>query len=629
MRAPDENPEIRQVGPYRILGAIGRGGMGVVFRATSPAGGEVAVKVLNVAALAAGQRARFDRERRLLATVGEGFVPLLDAGEAAGGPYLVMPYLEGGTLRDRLRKGPFPVADALSLGRALARSLGRAHAAGIVHRDLKPENVLFDAAGRPFVADLGLAKHADATLARSLSLSIAGEARGTYGYMPPEQMADSKSVDARSDVFSLGAILYECLAGAPAFQGDDVMAVLARVDAGDVTPVRSSRPEVPAWLAQVVERALDREPQRRFADGSALANALEAGEGRRAPSRKWLLVPALGVVALGSVAAWSLARPPTPAPGPAAPAAPHGAVPPPPAPPPPGAPVSRPAPPGPGRWRSRAPLPAPRMKLSAATAPDGKIHVCGGRGPKGTSDRHDVYDPTEDRWTTAAPLPGPRALHGAAFLGTTLYVAGGSTDDPAPREELLAWDSTSDAWRALAPLPVARSSLLLVAHGGKLWALGGIGPAPVHVAHVYDPGEDRWSEGPALRESLVASFAVSLDDRIVVVDEKEILVWTSGDPAFRAVPLERPELGLSSTAGGLIGGRVYLAAGRRQDSPVASVLSFDAVHLDAAVALVEHSPVTVTRRSHAVACSGGKLYVFGGLLEAKKRALDSVEELEP
>ncbi len=150
-----------RIGPYEVLGELGRGGMGVVFRARGPGGGEVALKLLARADGAAF--ARFDRERRLLASLGEeeGFVGLLDAGTAREGAWLVMPLVPGGTLADRLEAGPLGVEETVALGTQLARALGAAHARGIVHRDVKPENILFAASGRPLVADLGIAKHFD------------------------------------------------------------------------------------------------------------------------------------------------------------------------------------------------------------------------------------------------------------------------------------------------------------------------------------------------------------------------------------------------------------------------------------------------------------------------------------
>jgi WD40 repeat protein len=296
-----------RIGAYDVEGEVGRGGMGVVLRGRAADGKTVAIKVL----LRPGSDAavaRFERERRLLAGLGEaeGFVPLLDAGTSPRGPYFVMPYLPGGTLRARLEKGPLGIDETVALGVALAAALGRAHERAIVHRDLKPENILFtepDGRGRALVADLGLAKHfARPEGAASVSLSKTGESKGTAGYVAPEQINDAKAVGPPADVFALGAILYECLAGREAFGGDGVHARLANLAAGRFEPLRKVRGDVPHWLAGVVERALAAGPEGRFPDGGALARALASrGAGER--SR---VVPALAgaafVVAAGAAA---------------------------------------------------------------------------------------------------------------------------------------------------------------------------------------------------------------------------------------------------------------------------------------------------------------------------------------
>ncbi|MBI3724002.1 protein kinase, partial [bacterium] len=137
-----------KLGTYEVAAEIGRGSAGAVFAARAVSGEKVAIKVLRNHEQAA--LARFERERRLLSALGEaeGFVPLLDTGTCAEGPFIVMPLLEGGDLRKRLERGPFPVEEAISLGLSLARALGRAHARRLVHRDLKPENILFTRDGR-------------------------------------------------------------------------------------------------------------------------------------------------------------------------------------------------------------------------------------------------------------------------------------------------------------------------------------------------------------------------------------------------------------------------------------------------------------------------------------------------
>jgi WD40 repeat protein/tRNA A-37 threonylcarbamoyl transferase component Bud32 len=303
-----------KIGPHEVLGEIGRGGIGIVFKARDPQGREVAIKLLQ--RLDGGRSQRFDRERRLLEALGEkdGFVPLLEAGESAQGPYLVMPFVPGGTLKRRLGRSSLDVEEAIALGIELSLALGRAHALGIVHRDLKPENVIFarDGSqdgdwGRALVLDLGLAKHfrKDAVTAASISLTKTGESMGTIAYMAPEQLADSKSVDPRADVFALGAILYECLAGGPAFEGETTLEVLAKIQTGSFAPLRSRCKEAPRWLAAVIERALAVDPARRYFDASALARALEA---RGAGSKRGLAVAlgaaaviVAGVAALGAV----------------------------------------------------------------------------------------------------------------------------------------------------------------------------------------------------------------------------------------------------------------------------------------------------------------------------------------
>ena len=310
---------LTRLGSYEIVREVGRGGLGLVFEARSPAGERVAVKLL--ARTDAASVARFGRERRLLASFTEesGFVPLLDGGEAPSGPFLVMPFVAGGTLRDRLDGKPWPPERVAELGRTLGRALQEAHARGIVHRDLKPENVLFTAEEgsrppRPLIADLGLAKHFDRSVSGasgSLSLSGTGAFAGTAGYMPPEQMTDTRLVGPASDVFSLGAILYECLSGEPAFHAGSMVELLAKAASGSFEALRKVRPDAPAWLAQAIERALAVDAADRFADGGTFARALVP----RTESRRGLVAVAAVLLAAAIGAALLLRS------GPAAPRA--------------------------------------------------------------------------------------------------------------------------------------------------------------------------------------------------------------------------------------------------------------------------------------------------------------------
>jgi serine/threonine protein kinase/WD40 repeat protein len=268
-----------RLGPYTLDQELGRGASGVVYQGRSPQGHAVAIKLL--AAQSPEVLERFQREARLHEQLGEqaGFVPFHDMGLAGGRPYLVMPLLQGGTLRDRLQRGPLTVRGALELGERLASALGRAHALGIVHRDVKPENVLFDGQGHAFLADLGMAKHFrhDVTGAsQSVVLSRAGEVRGTVSYMSPEQLTDAAGAGPAADVFALGALLYECLSGEPAFNADTYVELLVQIAGALHVPLRK-RGQYPGWLTVLVEDCLAAEPAKRPGDGLALAARLSEG----------------------------------------------------------------------------------------------------------------------------------------------------------------------------------------------------------------------------------------------------------------------------------------------------------------------------------------------------------------
>ncbi|MEZ0229161.1 MAG: tetratricopeptide repeat protein [Planctomycetota bacterium] len=320
-----------KIGDYEILSTLGKGGMGVVYRARAVNGQIVAVKVL--IELTGDKRQRFERETRLLEQLGEaeGFIPLLDAGDTGREPYIVMPFVTGGTLRDRLDRGPLGIEETARLGRELARALGNAHALGIIHRDLKPENILYNSSGRALVADLGLAKHYDGEAlgaSRSVDMSVSGMWRGTPGYMAPEQMKDAKTCGPAADVFALGAILHECIAGEKAFDGEGLVDVLQKVEKGERRPLRRARPEVPPALEAAIDKALEPDEARRFPDANALARALD--KDFIAPSRS-LALPILGGLALlvggGAVVLWLALgerrpQPPSPPKPPAPPVAP-------------------------------------------------------------------------------------------------------------------------------------------------------------------------------------------------------------------------------------------------------------------------------------------------------------------
>jgi serine/threonine-protein kinase len=187
-----------------------------------------------------------------------------------------MPFYEGETLQGRIRRGPLPVPEALDYARQIAAGLGHAHAAGIVHRDIKPANVSITREGRVKILDFGIAKVADASLTRT------GMVLGTLAYMSPEQAAGEKQVDHRTDLWALGVVLYEMLAGRRPFAQDTIAALFHAVQGLEPAPLRELRPEVSADLEAVVARLLQKDREHRYPDSAALVAALEAVEPVRA-----------------------------------------------------------------------------------------------------------------------------------------------------------------------------------------------------------------------------------------------------------------------------------------------------------------------------------------------------------
>jgi Tol biopolymer transport system component len=278
-----------RLGPYEILSPLGAGGMGEVYRARDPRlGREVAVKVLPASVSADPDRLRrFEQEARAAGQLDHpGLLTVFDVGSHEGAPYIVSELLRGETLRARLAAGPLPQPKALELGAQLARGLGAAHAKGIVHRDLKPENVFLSGDGRVKILDFGLARVAPepaATGAQSelgtlSALTTPGVILGTVGYMSPEQVR-GEPTDARSDIFSLGVVLYEMLTGRRAFSGTSAVETLNAILKEE--PSRELPPFVPGGdlISRVVKRCLEKRREDRFQGADDLAFALEIAQG--------------------------------------------------------------------------------------------------------------------------------------------------------------------------------------------------------------------------------------------------------------------------------------------------------------------------------------------------------------
>jgi len=236
----------------------------------------VAIKVLRAGAGARGMSERFLREVQIAARLAHPqIVPLYDSGECDGFLYYVMPYLPGESLRERLeREGRLPIADAVRVGREVASALDYAHRSGVLHRDIKPENILLHE-GEAMVADFGVGRALSAAFAGRDGISEPGMAIGTPSYMSPEQASADEEIDGRSDIYSLGCVVYEMLAGRPPFAGTSPRQTMARHVVEPPPAVRALRPEAPVALEQALLRALAKSPGDRFPTAGEFARALE------------------------------------------------------------------------------------------------------------------------------------------------------------------------------------------------------------------------------------------------------------------------------------------------------------------------------------------------------------------
>ena len=330
----------KRLGPYEILSAIGAGGMGEVYRAKDTRLNRiVAIKVLPPHLADSPElRERFEREARTIASLNHPHICTLhDIGHQDGTDFLVMEYLEGETLAQRLSKGPLPLDQVLQYAIEIADALDKAHRKGVTHRDLKPGNIMLTKSGTKLL-DFGLAKLKQEVAPANVQLSqlptanepltAQGTIVGTLQYMAPEQL-EGKEVDARTDIFAFGAVVYEMATGKKAFEGKSQASLIAKILETDPPPMSSLQPMTPPALDRVVKRCLAKEPDDRWQSANDLANELkwiaEGGSQTATPAavtaergrmlRRWALVAGLAcviVAALVGLAVWNLKPAPAP-----------------------------------------------------------------------------------------------------------------------------------------------------------------------------------------------------------------------------------------------------------------------------------------------------------------------------
>src|SRR5438128_4357438 len=321
-----------KIGPYEVLAPLGAGGMGEVYRAKDTRlGRDVAIKILPKDMSADPERKqRFQREAKTISSLNHpNICTLHDIGSQDGLDYLVMECVEGETLAKRLEKGPLPLEEVLKYGVQIASALDMAHRNGVVHRDVKPGNVMLTRTGAK-VLDFGLAKPA-ALVLTGATLSAAtprtpmteeGTIVGTFQYMSPEQI-EGKELDGRSDIFSLGAVLYEMLTGQRAFQGKSQLSVASAILEKEPAPISTIKPLTPPALDRAIRRCLAKDPEDRWqtardlllelkwiAEGGSQA-ALAALGATKGIGARWQRILLWGVVSLllaavTGFAIWSL-----------------------------------------------------------------------------------------------------------------------------------------------------------------------------------------------------------------------------------------------------------------------------------------------------------------------------------
>ena len=280
---------------YSVIRPLGSGGMADVYLAHDPTlGRQVAIKAPHPDLLNAESRARFAREARAAAGLEHfAIVPIYDYNEHGGLPYMVMRCLTGGSLESRIARRPLAPAAALPIIERIAAALDYAHSRDIIHRDVKSANILFDDKDNAYLSDFGIAWMATSADTR---LTSTGEVRGTFDYISPEQARGEKNIDGRSDLYSLGIVLFEMLTGDVPYQADSAVSLAVQHISAPIPDIRARRPDLPPDVQNVIVRALAKQREDRYPSGAALLADLQRalsgqrGQGHRRARRSHDLV---------------------------------------------------------------------------------------------------------------------------------------------------------------------------------------------------------------------------------------------------------------------------------------------------------------------------------------------------
>lgn len=594
----DDQPQLGpgdRVAHYEIVELIGRGGMGEVYVAKDQIlNRTVALKFLTAEYTENQDRlARFQREAQAASALNHPHIlTIYQLGNVEGQQFIVTELIEGETLRQRLVREPITLGEALDIAIQVAAALAAAHRAGIIHRDIKPENIMLRPDGYIKVLDFGVAKLAEHSDNQTASRSPAnsdlssGFLMGTVRYMSPEQ-ASGGQVDPRSDIFSLGVVLYEMLAGHTPFQGETPAELMDSVLHDEPGPLANDSRNLPGNLVEIVHKALNKSKETRYRDANEFLTDLKEAKQELDLESKFKAAPppaapgkpshtqqtsgvaslsitypidvikrhktafALALLAVAIAAAVLLYRPPKPRL------------------------VSL------GNWSEKAPMPKPRTGAAVAVL-DGRLYVVSGFDGAKTIDAVEAYDPVTDSWTSRASIPTARTAAGAAAIAGKLYVFGGCGRNSEGNHDcrvgttnaMEAYDPRTNTWTTKAPMPTTRSAVAAAVIGDKLYVAGGRGPCPpcppYQVLEIYDPSTDTWDRSAApLPIAVSGAGGVALNGKFYVVggdtgrpEAPRANLLTFYDPATNQwqlgppLPTPRAELGLEAVHGVLyaIGG---------------------------------------------------------------------------
>ena len=670
-----------KIAQYEVLSLLGRGGMGEVYLAKDMILGRmVAIKLLPSESHTFDDGySRFEREARAVSALNHpNILTVHELGESNGMRFLATEYVDGTTLRERLSLGSMSSNEIAQIGVQLAAALGSAHSAGIIHRDIKPENIMIRNDGFVKVLDFGLAKLLSESEPRSDHFEMSGIDGsshlifGTPRYMSPEQI-EGRSIDGRSDIFSLGIVLYEAVAGRPPFDSPD------REHLKEI--IRDPEPtHIEGPFGDIISKMLRRSPEDRFQTAAEVADAIRTasnelaavselnhrytktiGSRTRGLPVELSLILILALIGSVYLVAFLTGRK---VPDPALFARDRS-------------------------WRSRAPLPAPRSGAGLAVLGD-KLYAIGGsngcdpladvdeydpvrdawkkhtsiptgRGGAGiaaagdliyaaggmtgcdeTSDAFEAFDVQSERWSKRSSLPSPRSLNGLASVNGKVYSVGGRSESGSPLDQNLMYDPNLDTWTEMAPLPHGRMSAAVVALDGLVYVYGGTdGSKPFERLDIYDPVANIWRTGRSMLHARDQPAGAEMNGLIYAIGgnstRTSVEVYDPGSDTWTELPslparrYQAPAISFH--------GSIYVAGGYDGSSYLSSVLAFDSylgssevVHKCHLLRTDEMAAMPAARHGMAVGSVGGVAYVIGGYRKSGSflhSFLDSNESFDP